>query len=48
MSKCLKTAERNAVLIVFNDVLYHVRAYTVAFFSSLYMNRVAEKLYCGQ
>ena len=38
MSKCpkqlpkyLKKAERSVVLIVFNDVLYHVRAYTVTF-----------------
>ena len=26
-----KKAERSVVLIVFNDVLYHVRAYTVTF-----------------
>lgn len=32
LPKCLKKAERSVVLIVFNDVLYHVRAYTVAFF----------------
>ena len=43
---CLKIAETNVVIIVFNCVLYEVFAYTVTVsYCPLYMNQVPEKLY---
>jgi hypothetical protein len=44
--QCVKIAERNVVIIVFNGVLCEVRAYPVSVsVNSLYMNQVPETIY---
>jgi hypothetical protein len=44
LSNCLKIAETNIVLIVFNGVFCELRVYAVTvYFSSLYTNQVLEK-----